>query len=141
MMPRPTDHRQTEATAEAQARATRMRQEMSLPEVLLWRELKGKKLDGLRFRRQHPLGPWIADFYCHDHALVVEIDGRSHRDERLERDHARDAWMRARRLRVLRIPATTVLKDMPATLKQIRVAATSSPVTERGGGGGGTAQP
>jgi very-short-patch-repair endonuclease len=137
-MPRPTDHRQTEATPKAQARATRMRREMSLPEVLLWRELKNKKLDGLRFRRQHPLGPWIADFYCHDHALVVEVDGSSHRAERLEQDRARDAWMHARRLQVLRIPASTVLSNMPAALHRIRTAARSSPVAD---GGGGTAKP
>ncbi|RMH31531.1 MAG: endonuclease domain-containing protein [Planctomycetota bacterium] len=137
-MPRPTDHRQTEATPKAKARATRMRQEMSLPEVLLWREIKNKKLEGLRFRRQHPLGPWIADFYCHDHALVVEVDGRSHSRERLERDRARDDWMQSRRIHVLRIPATTVLNNMPATLNLIRDATKSSPVAD---GGGGTAKP
>ena len=47
---------------------------MSLPEVLLWKAIKGRQLRGLQFRRQHPLGPYILDFYCGAEKLAVEVD-------------------------------------------------------------------
>lgn len=59
-----------------QARALRRRQTSA--ENVLWRALRNRQLAGLKFRRQHPLGEYIVDFYCHDHRLVVEVDGDSH---------------------------------------------------------------
>ncbi len=52
--------------------AQRFRQELTLPEGLLWRQLKGRKIGGLQFRRQHPVGPYILDFYCEALRLAVE---------------------------------------------------------------------
>jgi very-short-patch-repair endonuclease len=52
---------------------------MTLPEVLLWNGLRGGRLEGLRFRRQHPFGPYILDFYCEQAKLAVEVDGMAHR--------------------------------------------------------------
>jgi len=51
---------------------------MTLPEVVLWQELRRGKLKGLQFRRQHPIGPYILDFYCSAARLAIEIDGASH---------------------------------------------------------------
>ena len=91
---------------------------MSPPEVILWLELRGRRLGGFKFRRQHPLGRYIADFYCDEARLVVEIDGATHRD-RMRHDAERDAWMRDQGLVVLRIPASEVSKDLNSVLRTI----------------------
>ena len=57
------------------ANARRLRKEMSLPEVLLWQDLR-KRPDGAKFRRQHPAGMYVLDFYCSDARLAIEVDGR-----------------------------------------------------------------
>jgi very-short-patch-repair endonuclease len=89
---------------------------MSLPEVLLWQALR-QRPDGLKFRRQHPSGPYVADFYCHEAQLVVEIDGEAHgRGNAPARDERRDAWFAQQGLNVLRIPAVAVLNDLDNVL-------------------------
>ena len=60
------------------ARARDLRRTMTLPEVLVWQHIRGRRLDGIRFRRQHPIGPYILDFFCEDARLAVEVDGESH---------------------------------------------------------------
>jgi very-short-patch-repair endonuclease len=87
---------------------------MSLPEVLLWRLLRGQP-QGVKFRRQHPSGELGIDFYCSDAKLVIEIDGSSHdMGDRPQRDARRDAWLKSEGLDTVRIPATDVLKDVGA---------------------------
>lgn len=99
--------------------ARALRKEMSLPERLLWRALRSRP-GGLKFRRQHPAGPFIADFFCHGARLVVEIDGEAHaRGDRPERDLRRDAWFAARGFDVMRIPAVQVLDDACAVVAGI----------------------
>jgi very-short-patch-repair endonuclease len=71
--------------AQVQQRAQELRQEMTPAEAKLWQHLRAKRLNGLKFRWQHPLGPFIADFYCHAHRLVIEIDGDIHATT-IERD-------------------------------------------------------
>ncbi len=84
---------------------------MSLPEVLLWRILRTRP-SGVKFRRQHPVGDYVADFYCAERRLIVEIDGIAHdMSDRLERDARRDEWMRSCGMEVMRIPASDVLRD------------------------------
>ncbi len=96
-----------------------LRREMSPPERALWQRLKGQAL-GYKFRRQHPIGPYIADFYCRDANLVVEIDGYSHSgDDSYKHDRRRDAFMRSLGLRVLRISASTVGKELDQVLSTI----------------------
>lgn len=90
-------------------RARTLRRSMSLPEVLLWRALRREAL-GVKFRRQHPLPPYILDFYCPAAKLVVEVDGESHA-ARQDHDRRRDAFLRAKGLTVLRISAREVLAD------------------------------
>ncbi|WP_319951606.1 endonuclease domain-containing protein [Sphingomonas canadensis] len=92
---------------------------MSLPEVLLWQELR-KRPGGLKFRRQHPAGSFILDFFCARHRLAIEVDGEAHdRGDRPVRDQRRDAMLIAAGIRVLRIPAKEVLGDLDAVVAHI----------------------
>src|SRR5690349_15422967 len=93
------------------AAARRLRKEMSLPERLLWRELRGKPME-LKFRRQHPVGPYVLDFYCPAAKLAIEVDGIAHdMGERPLRDEPRDEFIRAQGIEVVRVPATDVLES------------------------------
>ncbi len=92
-------------------RARQLRKDMSLPERLLWRILKTSP-NGLKFRRQHPAGPYILDFFCARANLAIEIDGFAHDTaDRPERDTARDAWLAAHQIECLQIPAHDVLRN------------------------------
>ena len=92
-------------------RAKRLRGEMSLPEALLWRHLRGSP-NGLRFRNQHPAGEFVLDFFCARANLAIEIDGISHgMGDRPERDQLRDHWLREQRIDTVRILASEVLRD------------------------------
>ena len=85
------------------ANAKRLRKEMTDAERKLWHALRAHRFSGLQFRRQAPLGPYIADFACHRARLIVEIDGAQHGFERTaSRDATRDAWLAANGWRVLR---------------------------------------
>ncbi len=91
--------------------AREQRRAMSPPEVKLWALLRGSPA-GVRFRRQHPVGPYVADFYCPSAKLVIEIDGLIHDSaDGADRDAARDAYMRELGLDVIRIAASAVLTD------------------------------
>jgi very-short-patch-repair endonuclease len=93
---------------------------MSLPEVLLWQAVRRKALAGLRFRRQAPMGPFILDFYCEEVRLAVEVDGHGHNvGDQPERDERRDEWLARQGVRVLRLPAELVLKDIESALGTI----------------------
>jgi very-short-patch-repair endonuclease len=93
------------------ARAKKLRREMTLPEVLLWQRLKTRP-NGLKFRKQHPAGKYVLDFYCHEVRLIVELDGVAHdMGDRPERDDERDAEFTAKGFHVVRIRATEVLRD------------------------------
>lgn len=95
----------------AYATARRLRREMSLPERLLWRELKGRA-GGLKFRKQHPVGPCVIDFYCASAKLGIEIDGIAHdMGDRPERDEMREAFIREQGIALARFLATDVLKS------------------------------
>jgi very-short-patch-repair endonuclease len=95
-------------------RARKLRRVMTAPEVSLWQWLRGKR-GGFKFRRQHPVGTFVLDFYCPAARLVVEVDGEVHnRGDQPQRDEARDAWCAEQGLRVLRIPAALVTNDLDA---------------------------
>jgi very-short-patch-repair endonuclease len=100
-------------------RARRLRREMTLPEVLLWQALRQRPA-GLKFRPQHPAGRYVLDFYCASVRLAIEVDGEAHnRADRPARDDARDRWLARENVRVLRIPADLILKDMAAAIAYI----------------------
>jgi very-short-patch-repair endonuclease len=78
----------------------------------------------LRFRRQHPAGIYVLDFFCPARKLAVEVDGEAHaRGDRAERDAIRDRWLRTQGVRVLRIPAQIILSDLEAAIHHIVVIA------------------
>ncbi|MFN0012737.1 MAG: endonuclease domain-containing protein [Phycisphaerales bacterium] len=97
---------QVEPTPQAKGRAKALRRAMTMPERVLWNRLKQWRERGVVWRRQHPLGAYIADFYCHAGALVVEVDGEQfHSGERAAHDRRRNRWMEARQIKVVRIGA------------------------------------
>ena len=102
-------------------RARALRAAMTDAEQALWRALRQKQLDGTRFRRQQPLGPYVADFYCAAAKLIVEVDGGQHADGA---DAARDAWLAARGYRVLRFWNPDVRDNLEGVLETIRTALT-----------------
>lgn len=98
---------------------------MSPAELRLWLALRTRP-EGLKFRPQHPSGPYTADFYCHSARLIIEVDGQAHDyGDRPERDAAHDRWFEARGLRVLRIPAQLVFRDLDSAVRGILAAAIS----------------
>ena len=104
-------------------RARRLRREMSLPEVLLWKGLK-RRPGSMKFRKQHPIGRFVADFYCDAANLVVEVDGIGHdMSDQPIFDIERDSWLRGQGMTVLRIPAREVLSDLDAVIAAILASA------------------
>lgn len=100
-------------------KARTLRRKLSLPEGLMWREL-WKRPNGLKFRRQHPSGPYILDFFCNDARLAIEIDGDAHAmGNRPTADAKRDAWTAHAGIATLRIPARQVLADLDAAIRFI----------------------
>ncbi|MGC4043516.1 MAG: endonuclease domain-containing protein [Armatimonas sp.] len=94
-------------------------------EATLWNALRNRQLDGLRFRRQHPVATFIFDFYCPALALVIELDGDYHKvASQQERDAERTAIQELKGYRVLRFRNEEVLTDLPVVLQTIREVAT-----------------
>jgi len=93
-----------------QAFARKLRREMTEAEDRLWEELRGRRLDRLKFRRQVPVGAYVADFLCADAMLIVEVDGSHHADS--EHDRQRAAELNRRGFRVLRFWNDEVLREM-----------------------------
>jgi very-short-patch-repair endonuclease len=90
-------------------------------EQILWQCLRGRKFFGLKFRRQVPIGKYIADFYCAEKHLIVELDGASH-DGRERYDLDRDDWLNSRELSVLRFGNAQVYEDLEGVLHAIAQA-------------------
>ena len=109
-------------------RAKRLRRRLTLPEVILWTALRGRRLGGARFRRQHPIGPYILDFYCVEARLAVEIDGRVHEHpDQLAHDRRRTDWLKRREIKVYRIAARDVLGNLEGVLHSIKQRACCRP--------------
>jgi very-short-patch-repair endonuclease len=105
-------------------RAKSLRQSMTRAERLLWRYLKAHHLDGLGFRRQVPMGIYIADFVCHAAHLVVELDGETHDfAARQKYDLRRDTWFASRGYLVLHITNEEVLGNLEGAWELIRTTA------------------
>ncbi len=97
------------ADSKSHERARTFRRELTPPEARLYVQLRSRKLRGLKFRRQHPIGPYILDFYCPAAKLAVEVDGASHLTaERGAHDERRTEWLVRQDITVLRIAASDV---------------------------------
>ncbi len=105
-------------TPEIEKAARRMRQALTPAEFMLWEALRGRRLAGLRFRCQHPVGRFILDFYCPAHRLVIEVDGGVH-DDKIEYYEARATVLHGYGYRVLRFRNEEVTSDLPAVLARI----------------------
>ena len=99
-------------------RARRLRNEQTDAEAKLWARLRARQICGVKFRRQHPIGPYVADFCCVEHSLVVEIDGSQHA-EQMQSDQRRTAVLKFHGFRVLRFWNNEVLANIEAVLEQI----------------------
>ena len=123
-------------TANTIGKARKLRRQLSLPEGLLWRELRGRRM-GPRFRKQHPAGPFfVLDFACLEAKLAIEIDGDAHdRGDRPARDEGRDEWLANHGFRTLRIPAKEVLQDVQAVVAFIVSECEALNSSPAGGGG------
>jgi very-short-patch-repair endonuclease len=100
--------------------AKNLRRRMTDAEIILWSRLRRDAVMGRRFRRQHPIGPYIADFACVAARLVVEVDGGTHgRDEEIAHDRKRDAFLNAHGWHVLRVRNDDVYKNLHDVLDGI----------------------
>ena len=101
-------------------RARALRKSMSDAEVILWSRLHGRHSDRPTFRRQHPMGSMILDFYCPRARLAIEVDGATHWDDEAQaKDAARDLRLEQQGVRVMRIPASRVYRDLGAVVDAI----------------------
>jgi very-short-patch-repair endonuclease len=97
-----------------------LRQEMTDAEKLLWKALRNRKLNNLKFRRQHPIGQFVADFYCHEAKLVVEVDGSIHRLANIsERDEGRTFELNRKNIKVIRFTNEEIFGDINMVLEKI----------------------
>jgi very-short-patch-repair endonuclease len=104
-----------------------LRGNMPMPEKILWAQIRNQQL-GVKFRRQHGIGRYIADFYCAELKLVIELDGDSHYQEGgQEYDQIRDAFMHALGLTVLRFTNRDVMNNLDGVLAVIKSVTPSQP--------------
>ena len=102
--------------------AKQLRSKMPRSEALLWSYIRKRALSGARFRRQHPVGPYIADFACVGAKLIVEVDGYTHwTAEQLEHDARRTKYLEERGWRVLRVTSADVYDNLSGVWETIAV--------------------
>ena len=98
-----------------------LRQVSTEAEKLLWSELRNRKLNRLKFRRQHPIDKYIADFYCHERKLIIELDGTIHNEkENADYDRARTIELSGFEIRVLRFKNSEVENNMEEVLNKVK---------------------
>ena len=97
---------------------------MTPAEILLWRHIKANRIDGLGFRRQAAIGPYVADFVCHGARLIIELDGESHEFfSQVSHDKRREAWFASQGYIVLRYLNADVFSNLAGVVEAIRAAA------------------
>ena len=118
------------------ARARELRRRMTPPEVVLWDALRSRP-GGFKFRRQHPIGGYVLDFFCMSARVAVEVDGVGHElGTNPQRDARKDRWLKEQGVRVVRIPASDVLQGpKAATRKIVSICAAQFPSPAADGGG------
>jgi very-short-patch-repair endonuclease len=98
--------------------AQEMRKNLTPCEEILWDKLKEKKLNGCKFRRQHPFNRYILDFYCHENKLAIEVDGDVHRDK-CDQDEFRDKYLGSVGIKTIRIKNDEILHSIDEVLTKI----------------------
>ena len=109
------------APASSFSKAEALRNKMTHAEALLWEALKNNQLDGLKFRRQHPIHLYIADFYCHKLKLVIEIDGEYHNSQEQKLiDKQKTFDLESQGLKVVRLTNEKVESNLDEVIQVIR---------------------
>jgi very-short-patch-repair endonuclease len=109
------------ASIEIFMRAETLRSNMTESEKLLWNRLNNKQINGLKFRRQHPINQFIVDFYCHQAKLVIELDGGIHNKRQVaEHDTGREAMLTNYGLKILRFKNEEVLFNIENVISKIK---------------------
>ena len=106
-------------------RARRLRSVPTDAEAAIWYRLRGRRLNGYKFVRQEPIGPFTADFICRERRLIIEVDGGQHADS--HHDAVRDKWLADRNYRVLRFWNNDVLRNIGGVLDTIATALAEAP--------------
>jgi very-short-patch-repair endonuclease len=103
--------------------AAMLRKNMTLSEILLWKKLKDRKIFNTKFRKQHPIGMFIVDFYCHEYKLVIEVDGEVHNNkESNEYDSNKTAELNRFGLKVIRFTNDEVIYNINSVITTIQRA-------------------
>jgi very-short-patch-repair endonuclease len=123
-MPKKIANRIRGSTPEIEQAAKQLRKRSTPAEEMLWQALRNRQLNGLRFRRQHPVGRFILDFYCPSTKLVIELDGAGHTEQQ-EYDTARTQELEPHGYRVIRFDNQRVMNDLDAVLDEIYQASIS----------------
>jgi len=98
-----------------------LRKNMTLSEILLWNKLKNRKVFNTKFRKQHPIGIFIVDFYCHEYKLVIEVDGDVHNNEELnEYDLGRTGMLNNFGIRVIRFTNEEIIYNIDRVITKIQ---------------------
>ena len=101
--------------------ARQMRKVPTLSESLRWHELRGRKFGEIKFRRQHKITPFIVDFYCAEHRLLIEVDGDVHEQDAVQQyDRSRQATLESQGYKVIRFSVEEVMRGMDSVLQKIR---------------------
>jgi len=110
------------------SRAKVMRRSMTEAETIMWTHLRNRKLSGCKFRRQHPIGHYIADFYCHERRCMIEVDGPIHaKANNAEKDANRTAELDRMGITIFRVTNIEVLENPEKVLTEIQAFLNSLP--------------
>ena len=110
----------------------RLRSNMTGPETRQWSRLRARQLQGLKFRRQHGIGPYIVDFYCLEQSLVIEVDGDSHADaDQILKDQLRGRYFQSLGLHVIRYINDDILKNLDGVLENLAERLSSGSTSPR----------
>jgi very-short-patch-repair endonuclease len=109
------------APASGFLKAQFLRENLTKAEIHLWDRLKANQFQGLKFIRQHPIGIYIVDFYCHQYKLIIEVDGGYHNTlEQIEKDKERTDFLNFQGLKLIRFTNEQVLTEIGSVLEKIR---------------------
>ncbi len=109
------------APSDSFSKAQFLRRNETIAEKLLWEKLRNNQLEGLKFRRQHPVNIYIADFYCHKFKLIIELDGDYHnQEEQKQKDEVRTEVLRLNDLKIIRFKNEEVEQDINQVLTTIK---------------------